>query len=252
MKEIIPTVDILNIPFSVMGMDETVRCCENFIRSGRSHQIITANPEIVMMAQQDSKLMQILHNADIVTCDGTGIVWATKFTDFSAKERVAGFDLTLRLLSLCQDKGFSVYFVGAKPEIMESAVAKITERWPQLEIKGYHHGYFRVGDEQRICQDIIDKKPSVLFVALGAPRQEYWIAEHLSELGVSLAIGVGGSFDVLSGKVKRAPVMWQKLHLEWLYRLLLQPSRWRRMLALPKFVYYVLRNQKTAGNFVEK
>ena len=252
MKEMVPTVRILDIPFSIMGMDETVQYCEDLLQTDKCHQIVTANPEIVMLAQADAKLKNILEQAQLVTCDGTGIVWASRFTDFSAKERVAGYDLTLRLLSLCEDKELSVYFIGAKPDVIEQAIKAIERRWPKLQIEGYHHGYLQAGDELKICEDIRQKRPTILFVAFGAPRQEYWIADHLQELQVPLAMGIGGSLDVLAGAVKRAPVFWQKIHLEWLYRLLKQPSRWRRMLLLPKFVYCVLKNKKSDAKFVRK
>ncbi|OEF97654.1 WecB/TagA/CpsF family glycosyltransferase [Desulfuribacillus alkaliarsenatis] len=248
MKELIPKVRILDIPFSVMGMDETVRYCDELIQSKTPHHIITANPEIVILAQENKELKDIIEAAQLVTCDGTGVVWATQYTDFPAKERVTGFDLTLQLFALCSEKNYSVYFVGAKPEVMEAAINEIKKQWPKLDIVGHHHGYFRVGDEQKTIEDIQTKKPEVLFVALGAPRQEFWISEHLKKLEVPLTIGVGGSFDVLSGTMKRAPEIWQRLHVEWLYRLIKQPSRWRRMLALPKFAYYVLKSKKISAN----
>jgi len=243
-KEAVPIVRILGIPFSVMGMDETVSYCEDLIRTGNAHHVITANPEIVMLARKDEGLRNIIEGAQLVTCDGTGIVWASKYTDFSAKERVAGFDLTMRLLNLSAERGFSVYFVGAKPEIIKKAVENLQELLPALQVAGYHHGYFRAGDEQKICDDIQDKQPTILFVAMGAPKQEFWIAEHLPQLNVSLALGIGGSLDVLAGAVKRAPLFWQKVRLEWLYRFIKQPSRWKRMLVLPEFVYRVLKDQK--------
>lgn len=241
----IPKVRILDIPFSIMGLDETVRYCESLMRSQVPHHVITANPEIVMMAQENQRLRNIIEAADLVTCDGTGIVWASQFfSDFPAKERVTGFDLTLRLLTLCEKEGFSVYFLGTTPAIIDAAVAKIRQEWPALTIKGYHHGYFRGDDENNVLADIRDKKPNILFVALGAPKQEYWISDHLPTLPVNMAMGVGGTFDVLSGTMKRAPVVWQRLRLEWLYRLVQQPSRWRRMLVLPKFVMNVLKSKK--------
>ena len=252
MKEVIPKVRILGIPFSIMGMEETVSYCEALIQSQETHHVITANPEIVMLAQEKAELKEIIENAQLVTCDGTGIVWATRNTDFPAKERVTGYDLTLQLLSLSEKKGFSVYFVGSKPEVMKLAVENSKKRWPTLSIAGYHHGYFRVGDEEKIISDIREKKPSILFVALGAPKQEYWISKNMDELNVPLVIGVGGSLDVLSGTIKRAPKLWQTWHLEWLYRLFQQPSRWNRMIAIPKFVVNVLINEKMSGKSTKK
>ncbi|OEH86713.1 hypothetical protein BHU72_00090 [Desulfuribacillus stibiiarsenatis] len=240
----VPTVDILGIPFSTMTLEETVQYCQTMIESGQPHHMVTANPEIVMMAQENQEFRNIIKKAQLITCDGTGVVWATQYTEFPAQERVTGYDVTLRLFDLCERDGYSVYFVGAKPAVIERAVVNVQKKWPKLTIAGYHHGYFGPGDEEKICDEIMEKKPSILFVALGAPNQEFWISKYKELLNVPLAIGVGGSFDVISGTVNRAPMLWQKLRIEWLYRLIQQPSRWRRMLLLPKFMIAVWKAKK--------
>lgn len=278
MDERVRPTNILGIPFSTMTMEETVILCGQLIRAGKAHasgelesrsaagvccqQVVTANPEIVMAARRDPALMEILHDASLVTCDGTGIVWASRYTARPAAERVAGYDLSLALLALAQGQGLSLYLLGSAPGVIDDAVANVGAAWPGLEIAGYHHGYFRqesktekskteksktgknkagIRDktEEEIIKEIKDLRPDILLVGLGAPKQEFWINRHLEDLGVPLVMGVGGSLDVLAGAVKRAPVFWQKIHLEWLYRLIMQPSRWRRALAIPQYMALV-------------
>lgn len=198
------------------------------------YHVITANPEIVMGANQDPQLKKITDEADLITPDGIGIVMASRWKGEPVAERVAGYDLLLKLLEKGNQKAWSFFFLGSSEEVNQLATDRIREKYPNLKIAGRHHGFFKDREEE-LLKEINQAQPQFLIVALGAPRQEQWVYLHKKQLKVKVAIGVGGSLDVIAGKVKRAPVFWQKLNLEWLYRLLSQPSRWKRQLALPHF-----------------
>jgi N-acetylglucosaminyldiphosphoundecaprenol N-acetyl-beta-D-mannosaminyltransferase len=233
---------ILGVPFSTRGFQETVSHLVDRIGAGQSTHVITANPEIVMIARANKAFRKIVDQAYIVP-DGIGIVYAAKWTKQPITERITGIELLEALMSKANDHGWKVYLLGASPEANRLASERLAERYPQARIVGRRDGYFRPEDEQEIVEEIARLRPDLLFVAMGAPRQEEWIAAHREKLQVPLMMGVGGSFDVIAGLVKRAPVFWQRLHLEWFYRLLKQPSRWKRQLAIPLFVLAVWREK---------
>lgn len=238
---------ILNVPFDVVTMEEAVSNVLEFFKGDKPSIICTPNPEIVMLAQEDLELMEILENSHMVIPDGIGVVWASKYTGVSLPERVAGFDLTQNLFShLSNDpkNNKSFYFFGGGEGVAEKAKIKMKEKYPNINIVGTRSGYFSLEDEEAIIEDINSKNPDVLLVGLGAPKQEKWIYKNIDKLNVKVAIGVGGSFDVMAGVVKRAPVLFQKLHLEWFYRLITQPTRCKRMLQLPIFVMKVKKEYK--------
>lgn len=234
---------ILGVPFDVVTMEEAVAQAKALLESEGQHFICTPNPEIVMEAQKDAELMGILHNADLVVPDGVGVVWASKYSRYRLTERVAGYDLTQRLMRELADTEATFYFFGGAPGVSAAAARKMKKQYPALKIVGGHNGYFDEKEEKRIIQNIKSLSPSILLVGLGAPKQEKWIYDNLRLTGAKLAIGVGGSFDVMAGNVKRAPKLFQRLGLEWFYRLITQPTRWKRMLRLPKFVLAVLKNR---------
>ena len=235
-------VDILGFPFAKLTLDEAVRLMGEVVGRERSvpFHVITANPEIVMAALRDESLGRIITEADLVTADGIGIVFASRWIGDPVPERVTGYDILMRLLADGDRNGWSFYFLGCDEDTSRKAADVIAARFPGLRVAGRHHGYFGPEEEAEIVADIRAARPDVLVVAMGAPLAERWIYRHKTELPVKLAIGVGGSLDVIAGKVKRAPRFWQSLNLEWLYRLLKQPSRWRRQLALPAFALRVL------------
>lgn len=241
-------VRVLNVSIDAITMAEAVNQVEKMIFIGhettKPHLIATANAEMVMQSQQDSELATILKVADLVVPDGAGVVWAARHQGQAVPERVAGFDLTQRLLALSAIKGYRLFFLGSSPEVIHKAKAKAEEMYEGIKIVGSQHGFFIKADEPNIIQQIRQKKPDILFVALGVPKQEKWLYHHLMELQVPVSIGVGGTFDVMAGVMKRAPLWMQKLNLEWSYRLIKQPQRIGRMMALPKFVYHVLREKK--------
>lgn len=235
---------ILGVPFSTHGFDETVAYLTDRVLSGEPVHVVTANPEVVMAARDSARLREILQHAFVVP-DGIGIIYAAKWTRQPLHERVTGIELMEALMEQANIHGWRVYLLGASPEVSQKAAQTLQQRYPQAQIVGHKDGYFSKQEEKEIAEEIARTKPHLLFVAMGAPRQDEFIYTCWKTLNVPLAMGVGGSFDVIAGHVKRAPIVWQKLHLEWLYRLLRQPSRWRRQLAIPRFVWAVLRERRS-------
>ncbi|WP_094699859.1 WecB/TagA/CpsF family glycosyltransferase [Brevibacillus laterosporus] len=230
---------ILGVPFSTKGLQDTVQHLTDLVKLGERTHVVTANPEIVMLSQGNKNMARLMEQAYIVP-DGIGIIYAARWLNAPIRERVTGVELLEHLMIQANENHWGVYLLGASPEVNEKAAEVLQERFPQAKIVGRQDGYFKPEEEARIVADIQEKKPNLLFVAMGAPKQDEWIAKHWNALPVSLAMGVGGCLDVISGKVKRAPKMWQQLHLEWFYRLVKDPSRWRRQLAIPHFVATVL------------
>ncbi|MHA6481327.1 WecB/TagA/CpsF family glycosyltransferase [Paenibacillus sp. strain BS8-2] len=243
MSKQLPTVPIFGIPFSKMSMDETVQYLTTAIEEGRQTHVITANPIMIMAALDNPEFANIMNRADLIVPDGAGVVWAAKYGGNPVAERVTGFDLMHRLLEQGEKRRWKAYLLGTSQEIIEAAAEKLQLQYPQVKIVGYRNGFFGPDDDAEIVQEIKELQPHLLFVARGMDK-EAWNIEFKQELGVPFIMGVGGSFDVVSGKLKRAPMIYQRLRLEWLYRLLQEPTRYKRMLALPKFVVKVLRNKE--------
>lgn len=241
----ITNASILGVPVAQATMEQVLNWVEKRIEAGQPPaHLVTANAEIIYRASWDAGLAGLLSKADMITADGAGVVWAGKKIHTPFPERVTGVDLTMGLLALAEKKGWKVYFLGAKPEAVEKAVLRVLSQYPQLEICGYHHGYFPKQEIDQVVSNIYKVEPHLLFVALGVPRQEQFIQENFSQLAVPVSIGVGGTFDVLAGIVNRAPRWMQKWGLEWLYRLLKEPRRFVRILALPRFTWAVWRQSR--------
>lgn len=239
-----PIVHIFGIPFSKLNMNETVRYLTDAVQSGRPHQVITANPIMVMAAMEDPGYKTMMQNADIIVPDGSGIVWAAKTGGDPVAERVTGFDLVHELLKAGENYRWKFYLLGSTPEVIQEAAERLQMQYPAAIIAGYRDGYFGPDQDDEVIEGIQAVSPDILFVARGADTQEPWIARYKERLGVPVMMGVGGTFDVVSGKTKRAPKAFQKLRLEWLYRLLREPTRFKRMLALPRFAVKVLREKE--------
>lgn len=237
-------VALLGASIDALTMEETVERVAQFVKSGRPHRVVTLNPEFLCRAQFDGRLLELVNRADLVTPDGVGIVWACRVAGSPVPERVAGIDLMLRLAERAAAEGWRVFLLGAAPGVAEEAAASLRRRFPGLQVAGCHHGYFGEDEGARVAGLVRLSRADLVFVAMGAPRQERWIDKHLEETGAAAAVGVGGSFDVIAGRVKRAPGWARRLHLEWLARLLRQPSRWRRQLVLPLFVWMVIKKYK--------
>jgi len=234
--------EIFNIKMSQLSFFETTETIlQKANKPGKSH-IVTANSEILYLTTKDKKLKKILQQADIVTPDGIGAVWAAKKLSEPVKERVAGVDLFKSILE--HGEGINIFLLGAKRSTVEKLARIIKEEYKGVSVVGFNDGYFENND--LVISEINKSNADFLFVALGCPKQEYWISDNLDNLDIKVAMGVGGSFDIVAGDVKRAPLIWQRLGLEWAYRLFKQPSRFFRMLALPKFVIKViLENRKS-------
>jgi N-acetylglucosaminyldiphosphoundecaprenol N-acetyl-beta-D-mannosaminyltransferase len=237
-------VNLLGAAIDALNMEETVERVAGFIRSGRPHRIITLNPEFLYRAQSENRLMELAGRADLVTPDGEGIVWACRVAGRPVPERVAGIDLMYRLVERAAAEGWRVYLLGAAPGVAEEAARKFCLDYPGLQVAGVHHGYFKENEAGLIAGEIRKTRPALIFAALGAPRQELWIDRYIEETGAAAAMGVGGSFDVVAGRVRRAPLWVRRLRLEWLARLLMEPSRWRRQLVLPLFAWLVITKYK--------
>src|SRR5262245_20006719 len=224
-------VIIAGIPIANFSEAETVARIDELISDGGPHYGAVVNAAKVVAAERDSELKCALVDADFVTADGMSVVWAARLLGKSLRQRVTGIDLFERLLAHAEEQGFSVYFLGAREDSVRGVVEFSKRRHPSLTIAGYHHGYFEESENEFVCDEIMSSSADLLFVAMGSPKQELWIASNILATGVRFALGVGGSFDHLSGKVRRAPRWMQKSGLEWLHRFMQEPTRmWRRYL----------------------
>jgi N-acetylglucosaminyldiphosphoundecaprenol N-acetyl-beta-D-mannosaminyltransferase len=235
-------IKILDVNFDKITMGELLNDLEVRISNNQKTFVITANPEIVMHAHNAPSYMSIVNQSDYTIADGIGVILGSNILGKPLPERIAGFDLMQNLLKKGNEKQWSAYFLGAKKEVIQQAVKNVETQYPNLKISGWNDGYFN-WETSKIEVEIAEKKPDLIFVALGFPKQEKWIERNFHTFNKGLFMGVGGSFDVLAGHVKRSPLIWQKMHLEWLYRLIQQPSRWNRMLVLPLFVIKVLNER---------
>jgi N-acetylglucosaminyldiphosphoundecaprenol N-acetyl-beta-D-mannosaminyltransferase len=203
-------------------------------------QIVTVNTEFVMAAQKNIEFRQTINNAALVVADGIGVVWATRFVGFPTPERITGTDTLVALAKRCAERGYRLYLLGAAPGVAEQTGVCLQSLAPGLQIAGTYAGTPALAEEDAIIERIHAANTDVLCVAYGAPSQEFWIYRNLPRLPAAVAIGVGGAYDFLSGRQRRAPRAMQRIGLEWLYRFYREPWRWKRMLAIPRFMLLVL------------
>lgn len=227
-------VDVLGVAFDNVTLDEAVERALALLEQDGPHMAATPNPEIVQCARKDKELAQILAGADLVIPDGIGIIHAAKILGTPLKGRVPGIDFAAALMGRMAETGKRLFLLGAAPGVAEQAAANLQAQHPGLVVCGAHDGYFK--EDGPVIQKIRAARADVVFVCLGFPKQEKWIAAHGGAAGARLYIGLGGSLDVFAGKVERAPESFQKLGLEWFYRLAKQPSRIGRMAKLPLFL----------------
>jgi len=239
-------VKILGVKVDAVTMAQAVERVANLIAEKKSSLVATANAEMLLRATHDAELKSILNAAKLVVPDGAGTVWAARHLGKFMPERVAGADLVQELMKISPQRAWKIFMFGAAPGIADKAKSKAEKIFPGIKIVGTRNGYFTAADEPEIIAQIKNSRPDILLAALGVPKQEKWLAAHMNELGVPVSIGVGGTFDVMAGVVKRAPLWMQRAKLEWLFRAMLQPSRAGRLVALPKFVWKV-HQQKING-----
>lgn len=242
-KRTIFGVEIDNISF-----EEAIEEIKRYLKGESLKVIYTPNTEIVMYAKDDEHLKMLINSGDMVTPDGIGLIYAGKIKGKPIKERVTGYDISMAILDIANRERYSLYLLGSKPGVAEIAAKNIKNKYNNIDVVGHNHGYFKgshngsPGDQEELelIQDINDKKPDVIFVGLGFPGQENWIYNNKNKILGKLIIGNGGVIDILAGNSKRAPEIFIKLNLEWFYRLIKEPSRIKRQIVLPKFIFNVI------------
>jgi N-acetylglucosaminyldiphosphoundecaprenol N-acetyl-beta-D-mannosaminyltransferase len=236
---VLQRVYILGVRVDAIRFDQVLSCIQEFIAFGRPHQIVTVNPEFVMIARKNAEFRRIINGAALALPDGVGVCWASRWLGQPLPQRVPGVDLVVRLAALAAAKRYRLYLLGAMPGVAERAASVLLAHYPDLQVVGTFAGSPRPEHEQDIIARVRAARPDILLVAYGAPAQDFWIDRNKERLGVPVCIGVGGSFDYIAGVRPLAPGCLRQLGLEWLFRLITQPWRWRRMLALPRFVWLV-------------
>ncbi len=242
------SLKLLGMRVDIVTMNETIAYCKKIISSKQFSHIVTVNTEMIMQAQKNKKLAEIINKAYLAIPDGAGVVLAAKYYGHSIYERVTGFDLAKKLFTQAIKEKYRLFFLGATKEIIEKAKINVENNFPGILICGCNDGYFIPKDNEKIIEKINQVTPDILLVGLGVPKQEFWISNNADKLKISLAIGVGGTFDILAKTAKRAPLWMQNIHLEWFYRLIKEPYRFKRVLTLPKFVLAILKNKKNGDN----
>jgi N-acetylglucosaminyldiphosphoundecaprenol N-acetyl-beta-D-mannosaminyltransferase len=237
---VLPTCRILGVRVHNVTWEQTLAHVEIFIASRQPHHVVTVNPEFIMAAQRDPEFLSILNRADLALPDGIGLLWAGRWLGQPFQERVTGSDFVPRFAALAARRSYRPFFLGAAPGIAEQAAEKLAQQHPGFRVANCYAGSPDPAEEDAIVLRVRESQPDALFVAYGAPAQDYWIARNLARLEVPVAMGVGGTFDFIAGVVPRAPRWMQRLGLEWLFRLMRQPWRWRRQVALVRFVGLVL------------
>lgn len=226
----LPTRELFGIPIAAVTMGEALDAVAHAIEQRRRLQIGVVNAAKIVNMRRDPELRDDVLASDVIFADGMAVVWASRVLGRPLPERVTGIDLMTGILERSAERGWRVYCLGATPEVLEGAVAEMHRRYGTV-VAGSHHGYFGAGEEEHVAEDVAHSHADVLFVAMTSPKKERFLARYSGRMAVPVCHGVGGSFDVLAGKVTRAPAVWQRLGLEWLYRVKQEPGRlWRRYL----------------------
>ena len=228
-------IDVMGVGFDSLTIDEAVGRAKALMAEHRAAYVVTPNPEIVMACRENPDAMQAVQNADLVLPDGVGVVYGARILGTPLKTKLPGIDFIQALMEDMAQEGKRVFLLGAKPGVAETAAERLRARYPGLQFVGTQDGYFK--DDAPVIEAVNAAQPDLLLVCLGAPKQELWMQRNRSRLHVGLMAGLGGSLDVFAGNVKRAPKAFQKLGLEWLYRLMKEPRRIGRMMKLPKFLF---------------
>ena len=234
------SITILGIPVCDVTTEEALALIDRFVHDKSPHQLCTVNPEFIMAAQHDAEFRRVLQRSALNLPDGVGVLWAARRLGHPLRERVAGSDLVGRIADRAQATGWRIFLLGAAEGVAERAAQILQLRYPQTHFVGVYAGSPNIEEEADIATRIRSARADILMVAYGAPGQDKWIARNIERTGAAVALGIGGSLDFIVGKQKRAPRWMQRSGLEWLYRLAREPRRWRRQLALPRFVWRIL------------
>ncbi len=239
-------IELLGVQMDAYTMKETVDLIDSHIANNQFTQHVVINVAKLVQMQTDQGLRSSVEACDIINIDGMGVVWGARLLGQHVPERVAGVDLFHELLSLSADKDYPVFLLGAEPEVVETTVQKISKQFPNLNVAGYHHGFFWE-DEDSVVLKIKESGAKLLFVAITSPKKENFINQWQDQLGVDFVMGVGGTFDVVAGKVKRAPKWMQETGLEWFYRIIQEPRRmWKRYLVTnSRFLWLLIKAKFT-------
>jgi N-acetylglucosaminyldiphosphoundecaprenol N-acetyl-beta-D-mannosaminyltransferase len=235
-------VDVHGVPVDCLSMDEVVGKIRTYLSEDKPRFLATADTSGVVIAQEDPGLMAAYHQASIVTPDSLGVTWALRRRGIR-QERVTGVDLVERLFFLSAETGARIFILGSGPGVADEAARKLCTRIPGAVVAGTRDGYFKPQEEETVIAEVARAKPDILFVSMGIPRQEKLILAHHAVIGAKVSVGVGGSFDVYSGRVKRAPSLVQKMKLEWLWRILSDPKKAKKAGTLPKFALMELMDR---------
>lgn len=230
---------ILGVRVHRVRMEDALRRIEQFIQERTPNLIITADANAILLALEDAEFRQLMEVASLITADGAGLTWAGRRLGQPFPERVSGVDLVEQLTRLSHEKGYRLYFLGAAPGVAERAAQNLLRKYPNAQIVGVQHGYFSPAQEPALVAAIAAARPDVLLIGMGMPRQEKWAWQYRAQLGVPVMIGVGGSFDVYGGVVRRAPRWMQRIGCEWLWRWIQDPRKIKKVRNLPRFAWRV-------------
>ena len=231
-------IDVLGVGFDNLTLEEAAQAGAGFVKGDGFHYAVTPNPEFILAARKDPAFRQVLLDADLVLPDGIGVIYSAKLLGRPLKGRAPGIEFAQQLIAWMAKNGKRLFLLGAKPGVAELAAANLKAKYPGLIVCGTHDGYFQ--EDEPVVEAIRAAAADVVFVCLGAPKQEFWMAKNGPASGAHLMVGLGGSLDVFAGVVDRAPEGFQKLGLEWLYRLMKEPKRFGRMAKLPLVLVYAL------------
>lgn len=235
-------IDVLGVGFDNVTMEEAVQRGLDLIHSGGTHYVVTPNPEIVEVCRENSAAMSAVNGADLVIADGIGVIKGAAMLGTPLKEKVPGIEFAAKLMEKMAAERLSLFLLGAKPGVAETAAKRLEAQYPGLKLVGFHDGYFQ--EDAPVVEEIHASGADVVFVCLGAPKQELWMARNGAETGGKLLCGLGGSLDVFAGVAERAPKFWTEHGLEWFYRLCKEPKRIGRMMKLPLFLVHVKQEKK--------
>lgn len=242
-------VEMMNCLIDNLTMEETVAAVESCVASGKACRHVVVNVDKIVKANRDPRLLEIINGCDLISVDGMPVVWAARLLGIPLKERVAGIDLFRALVERSARKGWRLYFLGARTEVVKKTVDTLIDQYPGIQVAGWRNGYWTDEEEAAVVEQIRAARPDLLFVAISSPRKERFLSQYARELSIPFSMGVGGSFDVVAGVTRRAPRWMQKVGLEWFFRFLQEPRRMFRRYFMddPFFLVLLLRAWKRRG-----